>query len=777
MSQERERPGRPILVNGEYYVKGVKKPGFGRAPELPRTYEQAVELLNNELTSTEQEFRALPAAKKVDSVVFCLRMNPKFIAKSYTPTALLKEAKLPQVGSRRWTYKVKSQHATELVHSKLLFVRSPADGLAELRNLLSRKQSSLTDGWKEDACKIDHISLLTPEEQLLGFEDWTGGRVEVVLHSMDQETESAKTKLLAALTGVGVNVARVRSATYGKGLNFLSIEMKKEQLDVLKNYNPLRTAHPLNSWTFPNLRNLSKSPAPKPNPSSVHSSVKVGIFDGGSDATIPLLLGHVGTTDLVNSDANPDYVAHGTAVAGAALYGPLNDFPANEPVPAPAVSVESFRILPLDNPEGIDEPLDGDDDPYGLIDQIEKTVNARDDIKVYNLSFGPPGPIIDDAISRFTLALDNLAYNRKVLFTVAVGNDGYKPNCRVQAPSDLVNGLGIGAWTFKIHGKKVERVRAGYSCVGPGREGCKVKPDLVAFGGCDQHPFLLVGSDPNTIVGDQGTSYSAPVVAGRAAELIGRSDRMSAVMARTLVVHSASHPEKKADLHLGFGFLADSVDKILNDGDDSVTVLYQGPLRSGSFAKIPLPYTPALGLQGKVQYRWTIGVLAKPDPDNADEYTSMAIEDYFYPNSQMFSYAKVVNGRPKISRLDLRIPQAQKEEKRLLADDWKKSKWPMTDSVKFLRAPELERRAEFKWDTIVSKIKPKTLSKVFDPFIVLHALGRNDHDADTDIPFYAVAATISVPRFKGDLQAEVLKCFPQLQPLQIRTLNEIMVKV
>jgi len=166
-----------------------------------------------------------------------------------------------------------------------------------------------------------------------------------------------------------------------------------------------------------------------------------------------------------------DGIAHGTAVAGALLYGPLNDYDTSKPLPTPSVSVVSIRALPTSNPT--------DMDLYESIDVIEAAVPSRKDIKVFNISFGPRGPILDDTISRFTFALDLLAVTHKSAFIVAVGNDGAAgPGMnRIQAPADLVNGLGVGAFTERKNGK----VHAPYSCQGPGRECGKLKPDVVAL--------------------------------------------------------------------------------------------------------------------------------------------------------------------------------------------------------------------------------------------------------------------------------------------------------
>jgi len=119
---------------------------------------------------------------------------------------------------------------------------------------------------------------------------------------------------------------------------------------------------------------------------------------------------------------------------------------------------------------------------YDTIDTIKRVVSDRKDIKLFNLSFGPKEPILDDNISRFTYALDRLTYLEdeeeiNPSFCLAVGNDGGKGEFldRVHAPSDMVNGLAVGAYTYNLLNDKV---RTEYSCVGPGREGAKTKPDI-----------------------------------------------------------------------------------------------------------------------------------------------------------------------------------------------------------------------------------------------------------------------------------------------------------
>ena len=61
------------------------------------------------------------------------------------------------------------------------------------------------------------------------------------------------------------------------------------------------------------------------------------MFDGGIDPNHPLLVGHAEQDDSlsINAPRETDYVEHGIAVAGALLYGPLNNYDTKMPLPSP----------------------------------------------------------------------------------------------------------------------------------------------------------------------------------------------------------------------------------------------------------------------------------------------------------------------------------------------------------------------------------------------------------------------------------------------------------
>lgn len=56
------------------------------------------------------------------------------------------------------------------------------------------------------------------------------------------------------------------------------------------------------------------------------------------------------------------------------------------------------------------------------------------------------------------------------------------------------------------------KARAPYSCVGPGREGAKIKPDLLEYGGDINKPFVVVASSGNALGASAGTSFASPLL-------------------------------------------------------------------------------------------------------------------------------------------------------------------------------------------------------------------------------------------------------------------------
>lgn len=772
---------RLILGNGEQYIEPIQKTLTGRGKEPPRSYGEARERIKAGVGDALRSFDGLPSEKKnPDEAVFCMRLHPDVTAKSYDPATIFDEVpELRSVGSRNYRSPIKEVAQTARIEKKLedqvtnvdarlVFVQSTPVGFDRFLAQLDRAESSLPRKFREEIQRIERFDTLSVDEQLAGFtEDWTEGRVELILHPSRNAKKGQSEFLFELFEWSNIDAEKSKVRPYAGGPTFVSCFLNRASLNQIAGANPLRSVHPLRFDGLSNLRHAPKSNAPKPPSTSTRSTIKVGMFDGGIDPSVPLLAGHAEQDDAnsIKTPENDECVSHGTAVAGAILHGPLNPFKAKERLPAPPVSVISFRVLPTSDPLDVDL--------FEAIDVIEQAVPARNDIKVFNLSFGPRGPIEDDTLSRFTYVLDTLATTHKVAFCVAVGNDGdVVGEERIQSPADLVHGLGVGAFTLDA----ASPVHAPYSCQGPGRECGKVKPDLSAFGGCDNTPIHLVSTTNGQKVLSWGTSFASPLASRLNAQAIASFDRSTALLGRALLVHAAEFPGKpkevkKSDSFLGHGCLPETIDDVLLCEDDSVTVVFQGDILPGRMARLPIPWPSKVKIPGMIDIHWTVAALAPVDPMHPGDYTSCCLEETFYPNAQKYEFRPPKGQKGKVKRLHL--VDNHSEIDKLLKSNWKQSAWPLSESGNTYQDEE-ERRLDCKWESIVRRSKSKRAEKVESPLMTLHAIGRNGAHERFD---YVVIATLRAPKFDGDLYTEVRQEYPALAPIRLRTEAETRIRI
>lgn len=768
---------RLILANGERLVGKVEKKGTSRPSPLPRSYDEARELVIRQTGEMLRSAANISENRRYpDELFVCFRLHPDMLAKTYEPDSIFVQIPdLKKVGSRNWRPNLDEVAQTEKVKKqkgnasgvqgigRLLFVKGNEEGYERLIHTLNRSTHVLPAVFQSDIRKIERIDFLSPEEQLQGFEDdWMSGRVEMVLHPSLEGAERQISFFNELFDEINIAKDRARSVFYGDGPGFISALATKESLLKLRGCNPLRTAHPIIFNGVTDLRTLPNIKAPPPPaPSTTRSTIKIGLFDGGIDPNCPHLKGFAeeDAALAIKSKSHPAYTSHGTAVAGAVLYGSLDQYDPSKALPAPPVSVVSIRVFPPTKA--------GDHELYECIDVIENAVPSRPDISVYNLSFGPRGPILDDSISRFTYALDQLAIQHRVLFFVAVGNDGEDPKLhRIQVPSDVVHGIGVGAYTIRRNGQ----MRAPYSCKGPGREGAKIKPDFAAFGGCEVSLFHLLSINPGMKITEMGTSYASPVASRLGALTNGLFDRATPLLTRALLTHCAIHPDGKPDHEIGHGFIPDSVEDILNCSSTAVTIAYQGDVLPKNYYQLQIPLPTGLNIPGLIQITWTIAAMCPVEFDHPGDYTACCIEDTFYPNSQIFTFTpKNKKGSPR----HLHIVD-DRAEIAALGGSWKKSDFPLSRSGNKYPTEHEMRDQEYKWDTIVRRSISARAASLHQPFIVLHAIGR--HSVVNRFP-YAAVVTISAPKFTADLHNEIVRKYPVLQPIRVKTQAEIRIQI
>jgi hypothetical protein len=352
------------------------------------------------------------------------------------------------------------------------------------------------------------------------------------------------------------------------------------------------------------------------------------------------------------------------------------------------------------------------------------------------------------------------------LFCVAVGNDGEAGAGydRIQSPSDIVNGLGVGAYT-KRDGQVM---KAPYSCIGPGREGNKLKPDLLAFGGCEQTPIHLLSTTVGNKNWNRGTSFAAPIVSGYAGQLIGRSSgAVDGLAARAMLIHSSMlKKQKEHDLNFGHGIIPDTLEEVVTCNSGSYTLIYQGELPVGKFAEVEIPWVN-IDTRIKASFSWTVAVATPIDPHSPDDYTTGSLMTSFYPNRYRYAFHK--DGKQET--VDISANKARGEE--LLAAGWKVDSFPVSEASPVPYATEDKLRGnDMKWDTVDCRTKTKFSSGINEPMFHLHALARGKRYKPDKVK-YVMVLTVSLPEAEIDLYAEVLKNYSALSALKLQLATEV----
>ena len=622
----------PIIANGEYYVEPIRKKFSPVDKKYPHEYEEAKKRLSKDIGNI-QKVILTDKENFIDKKVVCIRLEPKYEAKSYQPNALVADSEMKMIGGRKY-----NTNEIEEEKAKLYFVKTTTEELGKLKSKLDSGAKDNVKAWHNQVCMIRSIDLLEPNEKILGFDEgWERGTIEAILHPLGNDIETVLDGFYS-ISGLDKESTIVR--TYDEGLTFICANMDRNSIEKIKKYNPLRSLKPLTDDVYDPFRmGPMTGDAPQLPDKIYKSNVKVGIFDGGVDNSVPLLKNYVNCYDMVKEMPTKRSIEHGTGVSSAILFGEMSGLGSSDKLSNPYVNVESFRVFPAEKTGDVIQ----DFEMYSTIDIIEKVVSERKDIKLFNISIGPRGPILDDDLNRFTYALDKLTYEveedeENPLFCIAIGNDGNAefPANRIQSPSDMVNGLAVGAYTYNT---VEDKIRAEYSCIGPGREGAKIKPDVLEFGGSQSRPFIMAIPEKNKLGCGAGTSLASPVVAGKIGRLVADSENIVPHLGRTLLIHNAENESLNDNYECGFGFVPSKIDEVLKCTDNRVTILYNGVMRASTSVKLPIFMPNIKEMKGNVKIHWTISTIVNPNVNDPDAYTNNCIEDTFYPNEMNFNFS------------------------------------------------------------------------------------------------------------------------------------------
>jgi Subtilase family len=764
------RPRRPLFAGGERLREKVE-PGSGGGPKWhPRTMDQAVALLTPQVSALQDAVASTPAGLRGSRVVFEAKVSPNYLANSYFPTTLFREADLVPVGTRGSIGEYRTPKKTEQAETKTYLLSADERALTKVSRLLSGELagSATLNRARDSLRQFELVQLPSIEETLRAAPDSGDSLVwEAVFHPLfdftgertRREAEVVFEKWQALVAGLG-GVVESGYARLIKGLTFMPVRLSAEAAREAARFNPLRTIRPM-----PGIRPVPVSPlrinatgVAAPNPPAAHrpqSDLRVAVFDGGSDPAAPQLAPFVHEFELSGEPRDPDFVAHGSLVSSTILFGPGHD---SGELATPEVGVDHFRVLPV-------PPGSADLELYWILDRISEEVE-RGNHSIVNLSLGPDLAVDeDDEPHAWTARLDELAEEMNVLFVSAVGNNGeldaQTGANRVQVPADMANGIGVGACDRRP--PEPDWSRAPYSAVGPGRPGCRMQPTGVAFGGAPGRGFRGISSG-GLIAEAEGTSFAAPSVVHGLASLSATLGRQGADprLLRAFAVHCAEPPSPFDPEGSGFGRLPERFDELLECSPNEATVLYRDTISRGEAVSLPFPLVSSV-IDGKtVTLRWTIALSVPTDPRNPVEYTQAGLEVAFRPHAQRIVFT---NRKTKRSKT-VNVAEDAEEARRLISEGYEFSNLPATRSPKQRRHESRRRRDEAKWETMLHVSQKMRASSLFKPQLTASYLAREEGVLVDAPPLeFVMLLTIGAP--KGvDLYDAIRVNYPQLTPLR-----------
>ncbi|WP_157195398.1 S8 family peptidase [Nocardia tenerifensis] len=678
-----------------------------------------------------------------DLTVAVATLHPAYLSKSGHPTQLLATMQMTAVGSRP-SVVVPSQQArrrTDEAGAEYIERFTPTDPRATTQLFLSTSRRNLREFAEHltstdrltsneyDIVKLEEFRLNTPADRRRLSAAEEGETVaELVLH---QDSDLIFNGLIAYARSLDLVVELERRIQSG-GMAFVPVKGTKEAIGALGGFSFTRAIRwmprmraQLDSEPLRGVSAQAFSPV-LPDTEPVNSDLHVAVFDGGIPIGSPLARWVVNHTFPDSGPPDSEDVDHGHQVTSALLFGSIDSAQA---APVPYSYVDHYQVLDQDSES---DPLE----LYTVIERIRSILGQRK-YEFVNVSIGPDLPIEDDEIHAWTAFWDDHLSDGNTLATIATGNNGHldRPsgNARIQVPADSVNAVGVGACDRT--GTKWNR--ANYSAIGPGRSPGVVKPDVLAFGGSETEPFIVVDS-AGIAEPLKGTSFAAPAAlraALGARTLFG--DKLGPLDLKALLVHTAEGHGSSPATDIGHGRIASRLADMVICGNGEARVLYQGVLTPAKYlrAQIPLPSNlPA----GSVQIKATLVYATAVDPADPGNYTRSGLDVTFRPHSGRYKNANQIHADP----------------------------------AQFFRGGGYEteavlRRDAHKWDTVMHNKVSKRVTSLQNPVFDIHYNARQSgHATGTALPIrYSMVITVTHTKV-SDLYEQILGAYAtQLEAL------------
>ena len=384
------------------------------------------------------------------------------------------------------------------------------DPQEEVRVIVRLQAPSQANVWAAAASQADALSALPGAESTARAQQ---DRLAADLAELDARLRSA--------SGLG-GASRI-GATYVRAFNGVALTTTREIADHVARLPYVRQVRLDHVYTIDATGTAADPTVPFPTTSTATGAgVVVGVLDSGIDYARADLGGGFGPGfkvrggyDFINGDADPmDDNFHGTAVAGiiAADGADYRGLAPRADLLALKVCDSSGQCPTSAILEAIDWALDPDGTP--------STDDAAD---VLNLSLGSSFGNADDPVA---VALDG-ATAMGTVSVVSAGNDGHLTYHGVGGIAATRTAITVGATTYADD-------MAAFSSRGPTAVEYAIKPEIVAPG---------VGVPSSALGGTygayDGTSFSAPIVAGAVAHVMETHPTWSPARIKAALVQSS----------------------------------------------------------------------------------------------------------------------------------------------------------------------------------------------------------------------------------------------
>lgn len=692
----------PLIINGlDLAEKSDYQRKFSPFEKFyPRDFNEAQSLVLDRLNNIKDELnQENTSLKMLDDVYLEFSIPSDFLAKSYRIQSIFRKSNLDRVGSYKYVDSNKKEGKKEII-------RGNKDNISNFKKLV---ENPTAKSEKEEIQRIEDVQLAKPE--ILIRNDEMFNTVELLFYSV---SDDMKNKLLNDVFAILQTSKENLSYKWDdNNVLIVNVPFMSINLDELENMNYLRSAYNYGSSIAANQSTHQDSNIFFNENYDKNNLPYVGLIEGGV-ATDLKEFENVEEIYQVKELPSNQLVNHGSSIASILLYGELDK---NNNNLTPQFNVISIRGLPSTK-----------DDTFNLIDLeniIEKAVPNYPQVKVWNISIGPVGPITENFISSLTRLLDKLAYEHDVIFVIAGGNTGQQEGIakRLQIPADSVNNLSVTAYYNHEDGMRV----APYASIGPGRSEAVLKPELIDHGGLySTDPIYTLSNDKSIINEQAGTSFAAPLLSRKIARFNHENLDFSATEIKSLLINylATNYNGMHSIENEGIGYIENMEDILYSNNENEFKIMYSGKLSAKSYIEVPIPLPDEYNSKS-VEFTWTIATKTPVNPETPNEYTEYYIEDDFIPNIAKYTFRHPETNSQRV--VDLSTQEGIEKAAILKKDGFKKTSYPNKTTDKYLYQKENQLKSEeMKWNTIKSQKITKYASSLNEPMLRLHGLSRND---------------------------------------------------